>query len=643
MAETGTGSSLAPDDRFELLVNSVTDYAIYMLDAEGRIATWNPGARRFKGYEADEVIGEHFSRFFTPEDREARLPWRALETAAREGRFESEGWRVRKDGQRFWAHVVIDPIRSPEGKVIGFAKITRDVTHKKQAEQALFESEQRFRMLVQGVKDYAIFMLDKDGRITNWNAGAQAIKGYSADEIVGEHFSRFYTDEDRAAGVPARALETALREGRFETEALRRRKDGSLFWANVVIDPIYSDAGEHIGFAKVTRDITERKLAEKELEDTRTALAQAQKMQALGELTGGIAHDFNNLITVIRGSAELLQREDLPEERRRRYLKAIAETADRAATLTSHLLAFSRRQPLKPEVIDLNVRLDALAEVLGRALGNSVEVRLELAPGLWRVEADPTQLETALLNAAINARDAMPQGGRLTIGTANVTGPGGKDMVCIALTDTGQGMSKDVIARAFEPFFTTKPVGKGTGLGLSQIHGFAAQTGGHAEIESEEGEGTTLRLLLPRTDKPLSSVERGAATPKLPDGLSVLLVEDNEQVREFAQHLLEDLDCRVLAATDAEEALRLLEKERFDLVFSDVIMPGLSGIELARLVHERHPALPVVLASGYSEEVVKGGAGQLEFVRKPYGRESLAAALSRALPAVRRAAARAEA
>jgi PAS domain S-box-containing protein len=618
----------AEGDRFQLLVNAVTDYAIYMLDPEGRIATWNPGARRFKGYEAHEVIGEHFSRFFTPEDREARLPWKALETAAREGRFESEGWRVRKDGGRFWAHVVLDPVRTDDGELIGFAKITRDITDKKAAERALFESEQRFRLLVEGVRDYAIYMLDTQGTITNWNAGAEAIKGYTADEIVGQHFSIFYLEKDRHAGVPERALETALREGKYEAEALRRRKDGSAFWASVVIDPIHDETGRHIGFAKVTRDISERKAAELELEETRLALAQSQKLQALGELTGGIAHDFNNLMTVIRGSAELLGRGNLSEERRRKYLAAITDTADRAATLTSHLLAFSRRQPLRPEVLDLNPRLDAFAEVLDRTLGSIIEVKLDLAPGLWRIEADPTHLETALLNAAINARDAMPEGGVLTLGTRNVRDPQGGDMVAISVTDTGEGMPKEVAERAFEPFFTTKPVGKGTGLGLSQIHGFAAQTGGRAEVESELGKGTTIRLLLPSTDK-LIEATADARPRELPAGLKVLLVEDNEQVAEFAGHLLEELGCAVELAGSGEEALDQLEVKRPDIVFSDVVMPGISGIELARRLRERWPDLPVLLASGYSEDVLKGEARLYELVRKPYGRVSLGYALSR--------------
>ena len=317
------------EQRFQLLVNAVIDYAIYMLDPDGRIATWNPGAERFKGYKADEIIGEHFSRFFSEEDRAADLPGRALRIAAREGRFEAEGWRIRKDGSRFWAHSVLDQIRAPDGSLLGFAKITRDITDKQEREKALYESEQRFRMLVEGVRDYAIYMLDVDGRITNWNSGAQLIKGYTASEIVGQHFSRFYTDEDRARGEPKRALNTALSEGKYEREAWRVRKDGSLFWANVLIDPIYDENGEHVGFAKITRDATERKRAQEELEAARIALAQSQKLQALGELTGGVAHDFNNLMTVIRGSADLLTRTGLSEEKRARYLRAIIETADR--------------------------------------------------------------------------------------------------------------------------------------------------------------------------------------------------------------------------------------------------------------------------------------------------------------------------
>ena len=252
-------ASLTDDGRYRLLVEAVNDYAIYMLDANGIVSSWNPGAQRFKGYAASEIIGQHFSRFYPEEDQQSGLPARALETARREGKFEHEGWRIRKDGSRFWASVIIDPIRSPSGEILGYAKVTRDLTERIEAEQQLRRSEEQFRLLVQGVTDYAIYMLDTEGRVTNWNLGAQRIKGYAPHEIIGRHFSQFYTEEDRNSGEPERALATAAREGRFEREALRVRKDGSRFWAHVVIDAIRDDTGSILGYAKITRDITERK------------------------------------------------------------------------------------------------------------------------------------------------------------------------------------------------------------------------------------------------------------------------------------------------------------------------------------------------------------------------------------------------
>jgi PAS domain S-box-containing protein len=266
------------EGRYRLLVDSITDYAIYMLDPLGIITSWNPGARRFKGYLAEEILGRHFSVFYTDEDRAQDLPATALKTAAGEGRFQQEGWRVRKDGSHFWADVVIDPIWSPSGDLLGFAKVTRDLTERRAAEMALRSSEQQFRLLVQGVTDYAIYMLDPDGRVSNWNAGAERIKGYRPEEIIGEHFSRFYSEEDRRAGLPWHGLVVAAREGRYEREGWRIRKDGERFWAHVIIDAIRDESGAIAGFAKVTRDITERKLAETALEQAREALFQSQKM-----------------------------------------------------------------------------------------------------------------------------------------------------------------------------------------------------------------------------------------------------------------------------------------------------------------------------------------------------------------------------
>jgi PAS domain S-box-containing protein len=491
-------------------------------------------------------------------------------------------------------------------------------------------SAERFQLLVNSVTDYAIYMLDAEGYVATWNPGAHRFKGYEAEEIIGRNFSTFFTEEDREAGLPARALEIAAREGRFEAEGWRVKKDGTRFWVNAVLDPIRDESGALLGFAKITRDITERLRANEELEEARAALFQSQKLQALGELTGGVAHDFNNLMTVIRGSAELLTRPGLSEEKRLRYLKAILDTADRASTLTSHLLAFGRRQALKPEVVDLNLRLDAFAEMIGRTLGGQFEVRLELAPSLPPIEVDPTQLETALLNAAFNARDAMPEGGSLTLATGHLPGPAGGE-VMVEIADTGEGMSSDVLDRAFEPFFTTKPVGEGTGLGLSQIHGFAAQAGGRAEIRSAVGEGTAVRIILPATDKAFGRPAKAVSGEKPPRGLSVLLVEDNDHVREFAHHLLDELGYRVVSAASAEEALERLEEGPVDILFSDVVMPGLSGIELARLARQRDPALPVLLASGYSEEIVGASGADFEIVRKPYDLNGIEAALGTAL------------
>ena len=496
------------EGRYRLLVEGITDYAIYMLDADGIVASWNRGAERFKGYTEGEIIGQHFSRFYTDEDNAIDLPQTALKTAREQGRFEQEGWRVRKDGARFWAHVVIDPIRDADGNLLGYAKITRDLSERRRAEEDLRDSQEQLRLLVQGVTDYALYMLDLNGKVSSWNAGAERIKGYSRDEILGHHFSRFYTEDERKAGVPHKGLQQAAAEGRWETEGWRVRKDGSKFWAHVVLDAIHNDAGELIGFAKITRDVTERKNAERELDQAREALFQSQKMEAVGQLTGGVAHDFNNLLTVIIGGLDTISRSKPSDTVRiRRALEMARHAADRAASLTSRLLAFSRKQPLEPTPSDLNTLVRNMADLLHRTLGEHIDLESVLSPRLWTVEIDQNQLESAILNLAVNARDAMPSGGKLTIETQNTyldesyaatdaeVRPG--QYVAISVSDTGSGMSKSTLARVFEPFFTTKELGRGTGLGLSMVYGFVKQSGGHVTIYSEEGEGTTVKLTSP--------------------------------------------------------------------------------------------------------------------------------------------------
>lgn len=485
-------ASQSEEGRYRLLVEAITDYAIYMLDPSGIISSWNQGAQRFKGYEPAEIIGQHFSLFYTPEDLAAGLPATALATAATEGKFEAEGWRIRKDGSRFWAYVIIDPIRSPSGKLLGYAKITRDLTERRKAEETLRQSEEQFRLLVQGVTDYAIYLLSPDGTVTSWNAGAERIKGYRSEEIIGQHFSQFYTPEEREAGVSQSALLTAKREGRYEKEGWRVRKDGTRFFAHVVIDIIRNEAGEHIGFAKITRDITERKEAQEKLEKTRETLLQSQKMEAIGQLTGGIAHDFNNLLMAVLGSLELVRKRVPDDPRVRSLLNNAVEGARRGAALTNRMLAFARRQELKVETIDIPELVRGMTELMRRALGPGVRIETRFPLATLSARADVNQLEMAVLNLAVNARDAMPAGGQIVIAAReenifhkNGLAPG--RYIALAISDTGEGMDEATLRRAMEPFFTTKGIGKGTGLGLSMVHGFAEQSGGAFTLRSKMG------------------------------------------------------------------------------------------------------------------------------------------------------------
>ena len=622
--------------KFEMLVQSVTDYAIFMLDVEGRVTSWNAGARRFKGYEPDEIIGEHFSRFYTPEEREQQIPRIALETAEREGRFEAEGWRLRKDGSRFWANVVIDPIRDPAGRLVGFAKVTRDLTTKKAAEDELRASEERFRLLVQSVTDYAIYMLDLEGRVSSWNGGAERFKGYSADEIMGEHFSRFYTEEDRDAGVPQIALETARNEGRFESEGWRVRKDGSRFWATVIIDPIRNEMGEIIGFAKVTRDLSEKRAIEEQLR-------QSQKMEAVGQLTGGLAHDFNNLLTGISGSLEMMQMRMAQGRAAEfdRYLMAAQGAVKRAAALTHRLLAFSRRQTLDPKPTNVNRLLRSLEELVRRTVGPAIDIEVVEASGLWTTLVDTNQLENAVLNLCVNARDAMPDGGRLTIEAANKwlderaarqhDLPVGQ-YVSICVTDTGTGMTRDVVAKAFEPFFTTKPTGAGTGLGLSMVYGFVRQSGGQVRIYSEVGHGTTMCLYLPRhadDQSIVEEVELPSSTEASGGGEVVLVIDDDPTIRMLVGEVLAESGYAVIEAPDGPTGLKVLESNaRIDLLITDVGLPGgLNGRQVADAARVTRPTLKILFITGYAENAVigQGRLGKGMFVMtKPFQMDLLA-------------------
>ncbi|HSU05417.1 MAG TPA: ATP-binding protein [Acetobacteraceae bacterium] len=468
------------------------------------------------------------------------------------------------------------------------------------------------------------------------NPGAERIKGYTAEEIIGRHFSCFYPEEDQRNNVPAEALATAVRAGKYTGEGWRVRKDGNRFWASVLIEPIRDSDGRVQGFVKVTRDWTEKHAAE---EQSR----HAQKMEAIGQLTGGVAHDFNNLLTVISGNMEILQRRlsSHDDNRLQRFVDSALQASSRAAILTQRLLAFSRRQALDPKSVSIRVLIAGMSEMFRRTLPENISIQTILAADIWWAYVDPNQLENALLNLVINARDAMPEGGGLVIEAANaVLNEGGASepevppgqYVALSVSDTGVGMASDVVSRAFDPFFTTKDVGQGTGLGLSQVYGFVKQSGGHVRICSEVAAGTTVRIYLPRFLSLDSVSERAPAAAAVPrgSGETVLVVEDESGVRGYVIETLTELGYRVLAAADASAGLRLLnEHHGTKLLFTDVVLPGgMNGRQLADEARRRNRGLKVLFTSGYARDaIVHNGRldPDVQLIMKPFAFASLAA------------------
>jgi PAS domain S-box-containing protein len=481
-----------------------------------------------------------------------------------------------------------------------------------------------------------------DGYLKAVNPAWEATLGFDEATLLSRPFpQQVHPDDHAVVGDAVVRLQRGETIQRLEDRL--RHADGSWRWIAWTLVP-----GDDVFYA-VGRDITAEKTAAAQLDQAQDALRQAQKMEAVGQLTGGVAHDFNNLLTIIRSSVDFLQRPDLPEERRRRYIAAISETVDRAAKLTSQLLAFARRQALRPEVFDVAARIGSLGQMLRTVAGSRIRITTEILCDPCFVEADVVQFETALVNMAVNARDAMAGEGRLTIRVAEAVAipplrahgarPG--RFVAVSLADTGSGIPPDRLDHIFEPFFTTKAVGQGTGLGLSQVFGFAKQSGGDVEVESEVGRGSTFTLYLPRVE----GAEAGPAAPAADapeaehgQGLRVLLVEDNPEVGSFSSQLLRDLGYETVWATGAGEALEILGggPDRFDVVFSDVVMPGMSGIELAHEIERRLPDLPVVLTSGYSHVLAQEGSHGFELLQKPYAAEEVSRVLRRVLRARRK-------
>jgi PAS domain S-box-containing protein len=622
-----------------------------------KLCTWfNKPWLEFTGRTMGQEVGNGWADGIHPDDLDRCLRIYGEYFDARQ-RFRMQYRLRRHDGEYRWIDDTGIPRRATDGTFLGYigsatdvheaaTRLANETAVRQQAELDLVHSSGQLAVLVDGIQEYAIYMISPEGRVMSWNSGAQRIKGYTAPEILGRDFSIFYSEADREKGVPEQALQRATSEGRFEAEGWRRRKDGTEFWASTVLNPIRDNVGNLIGFAKITRDVTERRQAQELLDQARVRLLQVQKMEAIGQLTGGVAHDFNNLLTVIIGNLQNAERNaESPTPsmvRQRRSIGAALRGARRAATLTQRLLAFSRRQPLDPKPLDINRFVAGEIEFLQRSLGETIEIETVGGGGLWQVEADLDQLESALLNLAVNARDAMPAGGKLTIETSNgfldeeycranpEVRPG--QYVVIAVTDNGAGMSKEVIDRAFEPFFTTKEVGQGTGLGLSQVYGFIKQSGGHVKIYSEVGQGTTVKIYLPRlqAEGALDEGHDRHEPAQGERGETILLVEDDDDVRAYLVETLRDLDYSVLPAHDAISGLGYIKQvdTRIDLLLTDVVLPGMSGRELAHQAQLVRPSLKVLFMTGYSRNAVVH-QGRLDpgvqLIQKPITQDQLAA------------------
>lgn len=600
-----------------------------VVDRQGIVRAASPSWSRILGRRPDEVIGQPSIAFLHPDD--VALSEAALAETLDGQELSSFENRLRAADASY--HHVEWHTTAEDGLVYAYG---RDVTDRRHVEAALSQSEKQFRYLVQGVTDYAIYMLDLDGMVSSWNEGARRIKGYEPAEIIGAHFSRFYTDEDRAAGEPARTLEIARREGRVVAEGWRVRKDGERFRASVVVDTIRDDEGRPVGFAKITRDITEPERTQRELETARETLFQAQKMEAIGQLTGGVAHDFNNLLTAIIGSLELLRRRLPDDAMSRRLLDNAAQGAQRGATLTQRMLAFARRQELTVDRVDLARLLSGMNDLVQRSIGPEWPISISFPLKLPEVRADANQLEMALLNLIVNARDAMPSGGRILITGAcadaapqGVSDPSGDGYVRLVVRDEGTGMDGETLRRATEPFFTTKGVGKGTGLGLSMVHGMARQIGGTFDLVSAPGEGTSAILWLPIAPPEIAEVAEDAPceAPASREALTILAVDDDPLVLMNTVALLEDLGHQVLEAHSAPAALELLRRHgHIDLLITDQAMPNMTGTELIAALDQFRPDMPVILASGYGESIHIERQATVR-LGKPFGQEQLATAL----------------
>jgi PAS domain S-box-containing protein len=612
----------------------VSEDLLGVANFDGYFLSANPAWTNLLGWSEDEIKSLHVNELRHPDDAAAAIAARrqlarGMQNLRIENRFRH------RDGSWRW---IAWTMTTDQGLIYVSG---RHISAEKKSAEELRRSDQQFRALVAGVTDYALYMLSPTGVVSSWNAGAERIKGYAADEIIGRNFSQFYTPEDRKAGLPNRTLAIAAATGRFEAEAWRMRKDGSLFWANVVVDAIRDEFGKLVGFAKITRDITEKRNAQEALERAHEQLAQAQKMEALGQLTGGVAHDFNNLLMVVSGQTQSLLRRTT-DQKNIRSLQAILTAASRGEALTRQLLTFSRRQTQNPRTVHLGQTVAAFHDVLASSARGKIDLRIDIPQDVWPVSIDIPEFELALVNLVVNARDAMPEGGSITVSAENVTLRGTEtvdslkgEFAALTINDIGAGIPPEVLPKIFEPFFTTKSPDKGTGLGLSQAYGFVQQSGGGIAVRSQVGRGTRVTLYLPRSHAAVTAVIPETTTQSYGEGQTILVVEDNPDVKTVATTLLEQLNYRTVAVDDAKSALDFLAAGKsVDMVFSDVMLPGdFDGLGLAKTIGKRYPQIPVLLTSGYAKAL--SGQHGMPILRKPYQISALAEAVRSTLEASR--------
>jgi PAS domain S-box-containing protein len=638
------------EERFRLIADSAP-VPIWVSRLDRTRAFVNQAYLEFLGLQYDEALAFDWRKILHPDDQE-RIVRESLEGETSQKPFTLEARYRRADGVWRWMHSESQPRWGVAGELIGFIGVAHDVTTAKEAEiglrnindtleRRIAERTSQLQSILETTNQYQ-WLLNAEGGAVYANATALAGIQAEATSVLERPFpdAPWFSGTDGASGLVLSALAAASTGETARTE-MRLVLPGGERYFDFAMRPIRDRDGSIGSILVEAVDITDRRRNEE-------ALRQAQKMEAVGQLTGGVAHDFNNLLTIIRSATDFLRRDDLPEERRRRYVDAISETAERATKLTSQLLAFARRQPLMPEIFDVGAKVESTARMVRPLVGSRIRIDLDLCHPQCFANADVAQFETSIVNLAVNARDAMNEEGALSIRVATVDtippvrgNPARRgDFIAISVTDTGSGISPENMESVFEPFFTTKEVGKGTGLGLSQTFGFVKQSGGEIAVDSVVGKGTTFTLYLPKAERPHDARKIAAATRPAAAGAGhrILLVEDNEEVGRFSTEMLSDLGYSIRWAHNANEALDALAKDdlAFDLVFSDVIMPGMNGVDLAATVRDRYPGLPVVLTSGYSDVLSRNSNRGFDLIQKPYSVETISRALRRAILEVKR-------